>query len=88
MEHNLDARLGESEVLYENKYNHVDENINHEESVDDFNNDHSLPHPDEMIRLPKHETEGKKILETLAGISGNVLEWYEFAIFLGPVIIC
>jgi len=41
-----------------------------------------------LIRLPKHETEGKKILETLAGISGNVLEWYEFVIFLGQVIKC
>jgi len=81
MEHNLSAKLRESNVLYENKYNDGDENFNDGESVDDFINDHSLPHPDDLIRLPKHETEGKKILETLAGISGNVLEWYDFAVF-------
>jgi len=46
------------------------------------NNDmtcHSLPNPEELERVqPKGSG---KLLQTIMGVSGNILEWYDFAVF-------
>mmetsp|Transcript_3442 Transcript_3442/g.4579 ORF Transcript_3442/g.4579 Transcript_3442/m.4579 type:complete len:540 (-) Transcript_3442:422-2041(-) len=41
---------------------------------------HSIPHPDELPRAKK-EKNGNKAMQTFAGVAGNVLEWYDFAVF-------
>lgn len=52
--------------------------------------DHSLPYPEEFKQtLSQNPTRNDvvemanrdKILQTIAGVSGNVLEWYDFAVF-------
>lgn len=57
-------------------------------SKDDYNDDvfamHSIPHPDELPRTNSKKTtrsSRSKAMQTFAGVAGNVLEWYDFAVF-------
>lgn len=71
--------------------NHNDTDLNGDErqqminAGDNVDEDilHSLPNPKEMERV-KSQTNSekrKKLLQTIAGVAGNVLEWYDFAAF-------
>ncbi len=46
----------------------------HEEDDADLFVLHSLPHPDEIPR--EKVKKGNKTMQTIAGVAGNVLEWY------------
>lgn len=39
------------------------------------NTSSSLPHKEEVAKRPR------KLLQTIAGVAGNILEWYDFAVF-------
>eukprot|EP01083_Nonionella_stella_P009796 28068_1 len=43
-----------------------------------ISNGNSLPSPDGLERTG---TKNNKTMETIAGVAGNVLEWYDFAVF-------
>jgi len=55
-----------------------------EEDPSSNNGNHSLPHPDDH-HLRKSatdlQTNRKKLYQTIAGVAGNVLEWYDFAVY-------
>lgn len=57
---------------------------NNQDEYDDVFAMHSIPHPDELPRTTAKTVErksGSKAMQTFAGVAGNILEWYDFAVF-------